>query len=68
MDPKNCQLGSKFGSPRKLFHGEKKMPLSIQINTKKVLLSHGDALCIDDVDYINFRNQVRDKGRTKSYR
>ena len=36
-------------------------PHQIQINTKKVLLSHGDALCIDDVDYINFRNQVRDK-------
>jgi len=36
-------------------------PHQIKINTKKVLLSHGDALCIDDVDYINFRNQVRDK-------
>ncbi len=36
-------------------------PHKIEINTKKVLLSHGDALCIDDVDYINFRNQVRDK-------
>ena len=28
-------------------------------NNEKVLLSHGDALCIDDTDYINFRNQVR---------
>ena len=36
-------------------------PHQIEINTKKVLLSHGDALCIDDIDYINFRNQVRDK-------
>lgn len=36
-------------------------PHQIEIDRKKVLLSHGDAFCIDDVDYINFRNQVRDK-------
>ena len=26
---------------------------------QKVLLSHGDALCIDDTDYMAFRQQVR---------
>ena len=35
-------------------------PFEFNFYDKKVLLSHGDALCIDDVDYINFRNQVRD--------
>ena len=36
-------------------------PYEININNNKVLLSHGDFLCTDDIDYINFRNQVRDK-------
>ena len=36
-------------------------PFEITMHNKKVLLSHGDFLCTDDVDYINFRNQVRDK-------
>ena len=35
-------------------------PFEFSLNDKKVLLSHGDALCVDDIDYINFRNQVRD--------
>ena len=34
-------------------------PFEFNFNNEKVLLSHGDALCIDDTDYINFRNQVR---------
>ena len=36
-------------------------PFEINMHNKKVLLSHGDFLCTDDFDYINFRNQVRDK-------
>ena len=34
-------------------------PYTLDINGLKVILSHGDFLCTDDVDYINFRNQVR---------
>ena len=35
-------------------------PTLITLHGKRVLLSHGDALCTDDVDYQNFRDQVRD--------
>jgi len=35
-------------------------PTRIELDDKVVLLSHGDGLCIDDVDYQNFRRQVRD--------
>ena len=35
-------------------------PTRIELNGKAVLLSHGDILCIDDVDYQKFRRQVRD--------
>ena len=34
-------------------------PYTLDINGLRVILSHGDFLCTDDVDYINFRNQVR---------
>ena len=34
-------------------------PAVLQLGVKKVLLSHGDALCIDDTDYMAFRQQVR---------
>ena len=34
-------------------------PYTLDINGLKTVLSHGDFLCTDDVDYINFRNQVR---------
>jgi UDP-2,3-diacylglucosamine hydrolase len=34
-------------------------PASSRLPTQRWLLSHGDALCIDDVDYIKFREQVR---------
>jgi UDP-2,3-diacylglucosamine hydrolase len=37
-------------------------PYTLEINNQKVILSHGDFLCTDDKDYIDFRNQVRDKG------
>ena len=35
-------------------------PVIIQPGSKKVGLMHGDLLCTDDVDYQNFRQQVRD--------
>jgi UDP-2,3-diacylglucosamine hydrolase len=38
-----------------------KDPHTIEINGLKVLLSHGDFLCTDDLDYIKFRNEVRDE-------
>jgi len=35
-------------------------PALLVFGPRKVLLSHGDALCLDDVDYQRFRAQVRD--------
>lgn len=34
-------------------------PCLIELYGKQILLSHGDALCTDDADYMAFRNQVR---------
>ena len=34
-------------------------PGVLELAEQKVLLSHGDALCIDDTDYMAFRQQVR---------
>lgn len=34
-------------------------PCVLELAKQKVLLSHGDALCIDDTDYMAFRQQVR---------
>jgi UDP-2,3-diacylglucosamine hydrolase len=36
-------------------------PYTLDINGQKVILSHGDFLCTDDQDYIDFRNQVREQ-------
>ena len=36
-------------------------PYSLDINGRNVILSHGDFLCTDDQDYIDFRNQVREE-------
>lgn len=36
-------------------------PARIELHGEKILLSHGDALCTDDVAYQTFRLQVRDK-------
>ena len=36
-------------------------PYTLDINGQKVVLSHGDFLCTDDQDYIDFRNQVREQ-------
>ena len=35
-------------------------PALLEFGAHKVLLSHGDALCLEDVDYQRFRAQVRD--------
>ena len=35
-------------------------PWSERIGTTELLLSHGDALCVDDVDYQRFRTMVRE--------
>tara|TARA_B100001057_G_scaffold301233_1_gene301430 strand:+ start:2235 stop:2945 length:711 start_codon:yes stop_codon:yes gene_type:complete len=34
-------------------------PHTLNINGMKTILSHGDFLCTDDVEYIEFRNKVR---------
>ena len=34
-------------------------PTVLSFNHQRWLLSHGDALCVDDVDYMQFRQQVR---------
>jgi UDP-2,3-diacylglucosamine hydrolase len=34
-------------------------PCVLELAKQKILLSHGDALCIDDTDYMAFRQQVR---------
>ncbi len=36
-------------------------PFHLEVNGETLIISHGDFLCTDDVDYINFRNQVRTK-------
>jgi len=36
-------------------------PFSFMVDEQKIVLSHGDFLCTDDVDYIAFRNKVRSK-------
>ena len=42
-------------------------PYTLEINGKTAILSHGDFLCTDDKDYINFRNQVRDQNWQNSF-
>ena len=34
-------------------------PAVVTLGQHRFLLSHGDALCLDDVDYLQFRHQVR---------
>jgi UDP-2,3-diacylglucosamine hydrolase len=42
-------------------HGMKflKDPTRIKLHGKKILLMHGDTLCIDDIEYQKFRTMVR---------
>jgi UDP-2,3-diacylglucosamine hydrolase len=35
-------------------------PFSLNFQGRRLLLSHGDALCLSDVDYLRFRSMVRD--------
>jgi len=42
-------------------------PFSFMIDEQKIVLSHGDFLCTDDVDYIAFRNEVRSRDWQTSF-
>ena len=42
-------------------------PYSIDINGLKTILSHGDFLCTEDDDYIEFRNKVRSEEWQKDF-
>ena len=42
-------------------------PHTLNINGMKTILSHGDFLCTDDADYIEFRNEVRSKEWQKDF-
>ena len=42
-------------------------PYVLELAKQKVLLSHGDALCIDDTDYMAFRKQVRSSAWQESF-
>jgi UDP-2,3-diacylglucosamine hydrolase len=42
-------------------------PFSFMVGKQKIVLSHGDFLCTDDVDYIAFRNEVRGKDWQASF-
>jgi UDP-2,3-diacylglucosamine hydrolase len=42
-------------------------PTLLQAGDKRILLSHGDALCTDDIAYQQFRTQVRDTGWQRTF-
>jgi UDP-2,3-diacylglucosamine hydrolase len=42
-------------------------PTVLSFNNKRWLLSHGDALCLDDADYMQFRQQVRSTEWQKAF-
>ena len=42
-------------------------PYTLNINGLNVILSHGDFLCTDDVEYMDFRNKVRSKEWQKDF-
>ena len=42
-------------------------PYTLNINGLNVILSHGDFLCTDDVDYMDFRNRVRSEEWQKDF-
>lgn len=48
----------------RLCHAASALPLNdptvVELGGRRTLLLHGDTLCIDDPDYMTFRNQVRD--------
>ena len=42
-------------------------PYTLNINGLNAILSHGDFLCTDDVEYMDFRNKVRSKEWQKDF-
>ena len=42
-------------------------PYALNVNGLNVILSHGDFLCTDDVEYMDFRNKVRSKEWQKDF-
>ena len=42
-------------------------PHTLEINGMKTILSHGDFLCTDDADYIEFRDKVRSEEWQKDF-
>ena len=42
-------------------------PYALNINGLNVILSHGDFLCTDDIEYMDFRNKVRSKEWQKDF-
>ena len=42
-------------------------PYTLNINGLNVILSHGDFLCTDDIEYMDFRNKVRSKEWQKDF-
>ena len=42
-------------------------PTVLELAEQKILLSHGDALCIGDTDYMAFRQQVRSSAWQKAF-
>jgi UDP-2,3-diacylglucosamine hydrolase len=42
-------------------------PTLLEMHGRRVLLTHGDELCTDDVEYQKFRAQVRDRGWQETF-
>ena len=42
-------------------------PYTLDINGLKTIISHGDFLCTDDIDYMEFRNKVRSEEWQKDF-
>ena len=42
-------------------------PYTLDVNGLKTIISHGDFLCTDDVDYMDFRNKVRSEEWQKDF-
>ena len=42
-------------------------PYTLDINGMNIIISHGDFLCTDDIDYMEFRNKVRSEEWQKDF-
>lgn len=58
-------IGERFASEAKLTLLPD--PFIAQIGTHDIVLTHGDALCTDDVSYMAFRDQVRNQAWQKAF-